>query len=105
MPQDHERRKHVRRAVLLPCHVDGLPTGTMQVIDVSEGGCFIATRQAVTAGSRIAFYATLAGRELLFAGRIVHVKPGRGFAVEFVNLAVETRNQLHQFLDQVLTTG
>lgn len=55
MPQDpRERRKHVRRAVLLPCRVEGADTrGPMQVIDLSEGGCFVATTDRYAAGVQL----------------------------------------------------
>ena len=106
MPQDQsERRKHVRRAVLLPCKVEGAwAHGTMQIVDLSVGGCFVATRETIPAGTQITLHATLAGTEVRFTGRVVHMQGGRGFALEFGRLANDARQLLEQFLDQELTT-
>jgi hypothetical protein len=104
MRQSHEdRRKYARQAVLLPCRVDGVKTkGSMQVTDLSAGGCFVATRDPVDAGSEVTIHARLAGVELPLPGRVVYVKTGRGFAIEFGNLASDTRYLLEQFLTRVL---
>ena len=82
MQQDQsERRKHVRRAVLLPCKVEGAwAHGTMQIVDLSVGGCFVATRETIPAGTQITLHAKLAGTEVRFTGRVVHMQGGRGFA-------------------------
>ena len=94
-----DRRKYARQSVMLPCRVDGVTTsGTMQVTDLSAGGCFIATRDSVAAGSEVTIHAKFAGVELALAGRIVHVQPGSGFAIEFGNLPTDTRYMLEHFL-------
>jgi len=106
MRQDHdERRQHVRQAVLLPCRLDGVTNAAMQVVDLSAGGCFVATRTAIPSGSQVTVYARLGGAEVPFTGRIVHVRSGRGFAMEFVDLASDSRLQLEQFLTLVTTSG
>ena len=103
-PSQADRRKYARQAVSLPCRVDGVTTsGTMQIQDVSAGGCFIATRDAVASGTEITIHAKLPGATLTLPGRVVRVKPGRGFAIEFGNLASDTRYLLEQFLTRVLT--
>jgi hypothetical protein len=84
---------------MLPCRLDGVTaSGTTHVIDVSAGGCFIATRGSVTAGTEITVRANFGGIELALTGRVVHVRPGRGFAIEFGNLPSDTRYLLEQFL-------
>jgi len=84
---------------MLPCRLDGVTAnGTTHVIDVSAGGCFIATRTSVTAGAEITVRAKFGGVELTLSGRVVHVRPGRGFAIEFGNLPSDTRYLLEQFL-------
>ena len=99
-----ERRKHVRRAVLLHCRLEGAATqGTLQVIDLSAGGCFVRTTDVVPAGADVTVHATFAGTEVSLRGRVAHVQPGRGFAVEFVDLADETRQQLERFLPKAST--
>jgi PilZ domain-containing protein len=100
MPQDQrDRRQFARQSVMLPCRVDGVATsGTMQVTDLSAGGCFIATRESVAAGSDVTIRAKFAGVELALTGRVVHVRPGSGFAIEFGNLPPDTRYMLEHFL-------
>ena len=103
-PEQRDRRKYARQAVSLACRVDGVTTsGTMQMTDVSAGGCFIATRDSVVAGSEVTIHAKLPGATLALPGRVVRVKPGRGFGIEFGNLASDTRYLLEQFLTRVLT--
>ena len=98
-----DRRKFARQTVSLPCRVDGVTaSGTMQMIDVSAGGCFVATRDAVAEGADVTIHAKLPGATLALPGRVVRVKPGRGFAIEFGNLASDTRYLLEQFLTRVL---
>ena len=100
MPQGQDdRRQYARQSVMLPCRVDGVATsGTMQVTDLSAGGCFIATRESVAAGSEATVRAKFAGVELALTGRVVHVRPGHGFAIEFGNLPADTRHMLEHFL-------
>jgi len=94
-----DRRQYARQSVMLPCRVDGVTTsGTMQVTDLSAGGCFIATQDSVAEGSEVTIHAKFTGVELALAGRIVHVRPGRGFAIEFGNLPSDTRYMLEYFL-------
>jgi hypothetical protein len=100
MQQDQsDRRQYARQAVMLPCRVDGVTTtGTTHVIDVSAGGCFIASRAFAATGAEITVHANFGGAELALTGRIVHERPGRGFAIEFGNLSSDTRYLLEQFL-------
>ena len=96
---DSERRKHVRQTALLPCRVDSLTTSeTMYVINVSAGGCLVATRHAVPPGTQVTVRTKLDGVELPLTGRVVHARDGWGFALEFVNLADDTRQHLEHFL-------
>jgi len=84
---------------MLPCRVDGVTTsGPMQVTDLSAGGCFIATRDSVAKGAEVTIHATFAGVVLALPGRVVHVQPERGFAIEFGNLPSDTRYLLEHFL-------
>jgi len=84
---------------MLPCRVDGVTTaGTTHVIDVSAGGCFIATRAAVAKDAAVIVHAKFGGVELALTGRVVHAQPGRGFAIEFGNLPSDTRYLLEHFL-------
>ena len=94
-----DRRQYARQPVMLPCRLEGVTVSeTTHVIDVSAGGCFIATRTTVPAGAEITVRANFGGIELALAGRVVHVRAGSGFAIEFGNLPSDTRYLLEQFL-------
>ena len=97
---DSERREYVRQTVLLPCRVDSLTTSeTMYVINVSAGGCLVATRgHAIQPGTQVTVHTKLDGVELPLTGRVAHARDGWGFAMEFVNLADDTRQHLEHFL-------
>jgi hypothetical protein len=75
----------------------------MRVTDLSAGGCFIATQDAIPEGSDVTVRAKLGGVELSLSGRIVRVSPGHGVAVEFSVLASDTRYLLEQFLTRAPT--
>ena len=100
MAQGSDRRKHVRRTVLLPCRMEGPAANqAMNVINLSPGGCLIAARDVgVQPGAQVTVNVKFEGLELPLTGRIVHARAGWGFALEFVNLASETRRHLEQFL-------
>ena len=85
-PPYRERRKYLRRPVLLNCRIEGTTiAGPLQITDLSESGCFIATSHPLKRDSQITFFVTLAGDEIRIIGRVVRVEPGRGVGVE-INL-------------------
>ena len=95
---DSERRKHARRTVLLPCRVESSTTSeTMHVINLSQGGCLVAARGSVfQRGVQVTLHVKFDDVELPLTGRVVHARDGWGFALEFVNLANDTRRYLEQ---------
>jgi L-alanine-DL-glutamate epimerase-like enolase superfamily enzyme len=98
-----ERRKHVRRPVLLKCRIEGTSAvGAMQLTDLSESGCFVATSEPLAVGSPAMLYVTLSGDEIPILGRVVRVQEGRGFGVEIdVKLLSQySRQTLERFLRQ-----
>src|SRR5262245_60523676 len=85
-PPYRERRRHLRRPVLLNCRVEGTTiAGPLQLTDLSESGCFVATHDGLTLDSQVTLFVTLAGDEIRIIGRVVRVEPGRGVGVE-INL-------------------
>ena len=106
-PGNSDRRKHVRRPVLLPCRMEDPATSPpMQVINLSAGGCLVAARDMVVhPGGQLTLHVKLEGLELPLTGKVVHAREGWGFALEFVNLASETRHHLEQFLAMEATPG
>ena len=106
-PPYRERRKHLRRAVLLNCRIEGTTAaGPLQLTDLSESGCFIATSHPFALHSQITLFVTLAGDEIRIIGRVVRVQPGRGVGIE-INMSLLSqydRLALEDFLQQPLST-
>jgi len=102
-PPYRERRKHLRRPVLLNCRIEGTTVaGPLQLTDLSENGCFIATSHPLTLDSQVTIFVTLGGDEIRIIGRVVRVQPGRGAGVE-INLSLLSqyaRLALEDFLRQ-----
>src|SRR6185436_5964625 len=85
-PPFRERRRHLRRPVLLNCRVEGTAVaGPLQLTNLSESGCFVATNDGLALDSQVTLFVTLAGDEIRIIGRVVRVEPGRGVGVE-INL-------------------
>ena len=105
--QVKERRKHVRRPVLLKCRIEGTSAaGAMQLTSLSESGCFVATSEPVAVGSQVMLFVTLSGDEIPIIGRVVRVQEGRGFGVgiDLKLLSQYSRQTLEQFLRQSLAS-
>ena len=89
--------------MFLNCRIEGIAAaGPLQLTDLSEGGCFIATSHPLDLDSQITFFVTLAGDEIRIIGRVVRVQPGRGVGVE-INLSLLSqyaRLTLEDFLRQ-----
>ena len=98
-----ERRRHPRRPVFLTCRVEGTSVaGSMQITDLSESGCFIATSEPLLLGTQVTVFVMVLGDEIPLIGRVVRVQPGRGFGVE-INvglLSPYSRQTLERFLQQ-----
>ena len=105
-PPYRERRRHVRRPVLLNCRIENTTiTGPLQLTDLSESGCFVATTHPLPLDSQITIFVTLAGDEIRIIGRVVRVQPGRGVGVE-INVSLLSqygRLVLEDFLSQSLS--
>jgi Tfp pilus assembly protein PilZ len=95
MSQSTERRKHVRRAVFIPCRLEG-SAAVMHLTDLSPGGCFVETSHEVAVGSGITLRATISGSDISLPGRVVRVQPGHGFgvAIDAAALNDEARQRL-----------
>jgi hypothetical protein len=106
-PGNSDRRKHVRRTVLLPCRMENPATSPpMHVINLSTGGCLVAARDTVVQpGGQLTLYVKFDDVELPLTGRVVHARSGWGFALEFVNLASQTQHHIEQFLAMEAITG
>ena len=81
-----------------------LPTkgGTVIVStsDISVGGCYIESDQAVRVGSRILFRLQLpSGRWVMMTGEVTHAHEDSGFGVRFVGVQAETEMALIHLLE------
>jgi hypothetical protein len=107
-PPFRERRKHARRAVFLNCRIEGVAAaGPLQLTDLSENGCFVATSHPLELGSQVTLFVTLAGDEIRIIGRVVRVQPGRGVGIE-INVSLLSqygRLALEDFLHQSVSAG
>ena len=105
-PPYRERRRHLRRPVLLNCRIEGATiAGPLQLTDLSETGCFLATSHPLALDSQVTLFVTLAGDEIRIIGRVVRVQPGRGVGVE-INVSLLSqyaRLAIEDFLSQSLT--
>jgi Tfp pilus assembly protein PilZ len=72
----------------------------MRVTDLSEGGCFVSTAAEFPRGLRMTLIAMVAGAEIILAGRVAHVQPGRGFGfqIDFDESPNGTRQRLEVLL-------
>ena len=104
--QRNERRKHVRRPVFLNCRIEGTAVaGSLQLTDLSESGCFIATSETLPVGSQVTIHVVLSGTEIPLMGRVIRVQPGRGVGIEIIRVgSQQARRALDAFLYQVVST-
>ena len=101
------RRKHARRAVIIPCRIAGASErASFRLTDLTIGGGFVDTAVPMSLGATITLYATLSVSEVQLTGRVSHVHPGRGFgfSIEFDQLPEETRQRLAEYLREGATS-
>lgn len=98
---NEERRQHKR--VTRP--FEGNWTGasganTCRISDVSLGGCFVQTLAAPSAGEETQVTITF-GKDvsMTFAGTVIYVEPGMGFAVRFNKLEGEGSDEVKRLID------
>lgn len=92
------RRKHVRRSIFIPCHLEGSSVD-MLLTDLSEGGCFVSTTEEAAVGTRVTLHALFFGAEVSLPGRVVRIEAGRGFGFEIdvAALDADAREHLERF--------
>src|SRR5688572_25315255 len=106
--RSRDRRKHARRAVMVPCRIAGaIGRASFRLTDLTIGGGFVDTVIPIPAGAPITLYATLSGTEVQLTGRVSHVHHGVGFgfSIEFDELSEETRQRLAEFLHEAQVTN
>lgn len=69
------------------------------VTDISETGCYVDTRVAVSDGEQVQFDLIHPnGGRLLFTGQIAHHMPGIGFGIQFNDINAEQERFLKLIL-------
>jgi PilZ domain len=95
-----ERRRYPRVAYPIEGSWHGASGGSAcRIGDLSLGGCFVYARAAPNPGEQTLISMGIGDEELRFPGRVVHVDPAMGFAVEFRALSPEEQTQIQEILD------
>jgi hypothetical protein len=93
------KRRHPRLPVLVDCRVEGVSgRSEMRMTDISPTGCYVDTSMPFSHGMRVTLYARLGDGEVVLPGRVIPLKSGGGFGVEFVDLDEATKKQLDAYL-------
>ncbi len=81
---------------------DSAVTRSSRIADVSVGGCFLESFEAMLSGERLRLdlYLPVVGWMSL-SGEVVHFQPERGFGVRFVNLGTDHQDALARAVDHV----
>jgi hypothetical protein len=103
-----ERRKYPRVSIQSEIWLgqDGIFTRNPETLrDLSEGGAFIETVQRFSAGSILSLRFTLPGasRPISCAVAVRSLRGGAGLGVEFLDLSLEDRQQIREFVQSQLT--
>ena len=99
---DRDRRQHDR----VPGPFDGLRVGALEtplrIFDLSRGGCFVNSMHEQKPGIRFTMKI-----ELPYVGQItvkavtLYLRPGFGYAMQFVEMTEETAARLEEALGQL----
>jgi hypothetical protein len=93
------KRRHPRLPVLVDCRVEGASgRNEIRMTDLSPTGCYVDTAMSFPEGTRVTLYAQFGEAEVALPGRVIPLKSGGGFGVEFENLDDAARQQLDAYL-------
>jgi hypothetical protein len=93
------KRRHPRLPVLVDCRVEGVSgRSEMRLTDISPTGCYVDTSVSFSKGTRVVLYARLGDGDVVLPGRVIPLKSGGGFGVEFMDLDDATRKHLDAYL-------
>lgn len=97
-----ERRRHPRVARPLEGTWKGASgTGACRIADISLGGCFIQSLAMPAVGEETMITVVSGNHRLSFAGEIVYVEPGMGFAIKFQRVPEDELGQLLDLLKSI----
>jgi hypothetical protein len=66
--------------------------------DLSQTGCYVDTSMSFPEGTQVTLYARFGDDEVALPGRVIPLKSGGGFGVEFVDLDEAAKKRLDAFL-------
>lgn len=97
--EDHDRRLEPRLADEGAVHVEYLAPSP-QVRDLSASGVYLADPRQLQLGQTVKLRLRLGegGTSLVVTGMVRRVDPGRGFAVEFIQIDHADRRRLKAFI-------
>lgn len=96
------RRKHVRVTGPFDGRRVGLIETSVQVYDLSEGGCFVNSMQEQVEGREVELEINLPTEGVIRAtGQTVYSRPGFGFAARFTGMSDDARDKLSRELDRL----
>ncbi len=94
-----ERRQHPRYACDLSVEVGGhAGTHTLTTRDVSVGGVFLYSKDAVSLDEDLALRFTAGEHDFAVDGQVVHLVAGVGFGVMFTGVDADVADSLRGFL-------
>ena len=98
---DQDRRKHKRVSRPFEGNWTGASgANSCRISDVSLGGCFVQTLATPTAGEETHVTITFGNDvSVSFAGKVIYVEPGMGFAVKFNDLNDEGSEEIRRLLE------
>jgi hypothetical protein len=96
-----ERRRHTRIAGPYDGRRIGALDTPVHIYDVSEGGCFISSMQEPSPGQHLTLEIDMPTGRFTVRAETLYSRPGFGFAVRFVDMPPESRDQLALALTQL----
>jgi hypothetical protein len=101
-----ERRRHDRLAKPFEgSWQGGSNAGACRISDLSLGGCFVQSLATPLKGQSTVVTINFSDHSLSFAGQVVYLEPGIGFAVQFNELDGEGREVFNRLLASMGSSG
>lgn len=104
MPQraaDRRRWPRVKCTISVEIRPAGQPVIWGKASDLSQGGCFVEMPIPMPIGTQFEIALWLRETKLQLAGRVVHLQPGFGNGVTFLNLLPASQECLRQFIESI----
>ncbi len=102
-PDPNEKRRYVRVPFNREVNMEG-SLAPIRASDLSLGGMYLETRQALNAGEVIEIGFTLHPDDppLLVGARVVYIDPGMGVGIDFVEVPDDIARAIRHFIEDVI---